>query len=254
MLEHLPETTKAPRAPTPYPVRDWYVVAWETALRPRTLAKLSAPDDYRRGATTLIIRDEADKSRFGRELPLSEAARAALDRVCPKEGLLFGDHDRRMLLRRAAKAAGIDEYRVERISDYDFRHSRLTHLGQHSDNLAGVMYLAGHKQPATTARYLRPQKDAAAEVLRAAGKGSGGRPLTRRLRRRPLPLRGRGEEGLESRSGQGILAAFWPREILAACAGSCFPQKAKTPNHLEMAGVFSWSARRGNRTPMAVNR
>ena len=57
---------------------------------PRTLAKLRAPDDYRRGATTLIIRDEADKSRFGRELPLSEAARAAPDPVCPKEGLLLG--------------------------------------------------------------------------------------------------------------------------------------------------------------------
>ena len=30
------------------------------------------------------------------------------------------------------------------------------------------MFLAGHKQPATTARYLRPQKQAAAEVLDAA--------------------------------------------------------------------------------------
>jgi hypothetical protein len=31
-----------------------------------------------------------------------------------------------------------------------------------------VRDLAGHKQPATTARYLRPQKEAAAEVLRVA--------------------------------------------------------------------------------------
>jgi hypothetical protein len=30
------------------------------------------------------------------------------------------------------------------------------------------MYLAGHKQPATTARYMRPQKHVAAKVLRAA--------------------------------------------------------------------------------------
>jgi integrase len=158
ILKQLPAYTSAPRAKVPYPVRDWYVVAWETALRPRTLAKLSAPDDYRKGAATLLIRDEADKSCFGRELPLSDAARAALNRVCPKAGLLFGDHDRVMLLRRAAKAAGIDEHRAARISDYDFRHSRLTDLGQHSDNLAGVMYLAGHKQPATTARYLRRRR------------------------------------------------------------------------------------------------
>jgi hypothetical protein len=31
-----------------------------------------------------------------------------------------------------------------------------------------LMYLAGHTQPATTARYMRPQKSAAEEVLRAA--------------------------------------------------------------------------------------
>ena len=30
------------------------------------------------------------------------------------------------------------------------------------------MFLAGHKQSATTARHLRPQKQAAAEVLEAA--------------------------------------------------------------------------------------
>lgn len=30
------------------------------------------------------------------------------------------------------------------------------------------MFLAGHKQPATTARYLRPQKQAAAEGFHAA--------------------------------------------------------------------------------------
>ena len=53
-------------------------------------------------------------------------------------------------LREAAKAAGIGEYRAARISDYDLRHSRLTHLGQVTSNLSGVMFLAGHKQPATT--------------------------------------------------------------------------------------------------------
>jgi hypothetical protein len=73
-----------------------------------------------------------------------------------------------MLLRRAAKAAGIDAYRADRISDYDFRHSAATHVGRSSDNLPGVMYLLGHKQPATTARYMRPQRDTALEVLLAA--------------------------------------------------------------------------------------
>ncbi len=70
---------------------------------------------------------------------------------------------------QAAKAAGIDEYRAERISPYDFRHSRLTHLGQVTSNLSGVMYLAGHRQPSTTAKYMRPQRAAAEEVLQSAG-------------------------------------------------------------------------------------
>jgi integrase len=75
-------------------------------------------------AEWLLIRDEVDKNRFGRELPLSEAARRALDQVCPDMGLLFGSHDYRRLLREAAKAAGIDEYRAVRISDYDLAHTR----------------------------------------------------------------------------------------------------------------------------------
>jgi integrase len=108
-------------------------MSWETALRPRTIAKLLAPTDYHRAATSLHIRDEIDKNRFGRELPLTDAARAALDSVCPPAGLIFGAHDCTMLLRRAAKAAGINAYRADRISDYDFRHSAATHLGRKRD-------------------------------------------------------------------------------------------------------------------------
>jgi hypothetical protein len=62
----------------------------------------------------------------------------------------------------------IDDLRANRLSDYDFCHSRLTYLGTKTDNLSGFMHLAGHRQPATTARYLRPQLTAAEEVLAAA--------------------------------------------------------------------------------------
>jgi integrase len=183
VLAHLPIQTKGHRAPEAYPVRARFEMAWETALRPATLDKLRAPDDYRKGAKTLVVRDEADKTRFGRELPLTDRARASLDSVCPAVGIIFGKHDHRPQLRRAAKAAGIDKQRADRISDYDFRHSRLTFLGTKTDNLSGVMYLAGHKQPATTARYLRPQRHAAAEVLEAvqaaAAKSSSPTPSSR---------------------------------------------------------------------------
>jgi len=92
----------------------------------------------------------------------------ARDSVCPAAGVIFGNHDYRTPLRAAAKAAGIEAHRAERATPYDFRHPRLTHLGQVSSNLSGIMFLAGHRQPSTTAKYMRPQKAAAEEVLQAA--------------------------------------------------------------------------------------
>ncbi len=219
ILAKLPETAQGHRAPAPFTVRARFTIAWETALRPQTIDQLRAPDDYRPGNSTLLIRDEADKNRFGRELPLSATAREALDRVCPDMGLLFGSHDYRRLLRDAAKAAGIDEYRASRISDYDFRHSRLTYLGQVSDNLSGVMFLAGHKQPATTARYLRPQKQAAAEVLDAAAthefRSHNGRTDKSRVR---SPARSTGGKPKDFKAVRG--RGLEPRWLLTASTSS----------------------------------
>jgi hypothetical protein len=110
IVARLPEYWSAPRAQVPYPVRARYIVAWETALRPQTIAKLVAPTDYRPGAATLLLRDEVDKNRFGRELPLTDPARDALDSVCPQ---------------LARSSAGTTA-----------RCSAATHLGRSSDNLA----------------------------------------------------------------------------------------------------------------------
>ncbi len=79
MIANLPAIVKAPRAPRGYPVQARFEVAWQTALRPQTLDLLRAPDDYKRGRSYLVIRDEIDKARFGRRRPLSKAARCALD-------------------------------------------------------------------------------------------------------------------------------------------------------------------------------
>ena len=169
ILRNLPETSRSRKARgTQYPVRARFEIAWETALRPETIDRLRAPDDYRVGATELTIRAEADKNRYARSLPLSPGARAALDGVCPESGVIFGAHDYHHCLRKAARAAGIDRLRAGRISDYDFRHSRPTHLGQVSDNVVGIMYIAGHTQLATTSRYVNPPKEATQEVLAKA--------------------------------------------------------------------------------------
>jgi hypothetical protein len=89
----------------------------EAPARPRSCAQRATSP-----ATTLTIRDEDDKNRLGCAFPLTHvpALRAALDGVCPAEGPIFGAHDYRHILRKAAKAAGIDDLRARRISDCDF--------------------------------------------------------------------------------------------------------------------------------------
>jgi len=87
IIAKLPEFATVNSSGERFPVRTRFVVAWESSLRPATLAKLSVPENYRPGATALTITDEMDKNRFRRELPLSEAARKALDSICPGKGL-----------------------------------------------------------------------------------------------------------------------------------------------------------------------
>jgi len=167
IIRQLPEWSPGGRRSPPFPVRARFEFAWETALRPSTLEALCAPDDYLPGRATLMIRDAADKARFGRELPLTAEARAALDRVCPKSGLIFGKHDCRPFLQAAAKASGLPEEKAKRFSPYDLRHGRLTFLAENSTNLPGIAYLAGHKQLTTTNHYLKSSRRAAETVLAA---------------------------------------------------------------------------------------
>lgn len=156
-----------PRAGQPsFPVRARFIVAYETALRPATLDALSVPEHYTRGSVSLTITDEIDKARFGRTLPLTAAARAALDSVCRagKTGPIFGEHDYRWQLRKAAKAAGLPAGKLRTFAAYDFRHARLTELAE-GGNLTGVAYVAGHRRISTTSIYVRPGLRAAERAL-----------------------------------------------------------------------------------------
>jgi hypothetical protein len=47
-------------------------------------------------ASELVIRDEVDKVRYGRKLPLTDAARAALDSITPDNDLIFGRSMKRL--------------------------------------------------------------------------------------------------------------------------------------------------------------
>jgi integrase len=157
----------ASRRVKPFPIRARFILEFETTLRPATLSELSVPENYQPGARGLTITDEIDKSRFGRELPLTEEARAALDAVCPEQGVIFGEHDYRDALKKAAHAV-LAESKAKTFTAYDLRHARLTQLAE-SGNLPGAAYLAGHRKVTTTATYVRPNRRAAERVLQAVG-------------------------------------------------------------------------------------
>jgi integrase len=152
-----------------YPIRARFVVAYETGLRPTTIEGLSVPEHWKHGAWELRIPPELDKSRNGRPLPLTARARQALASAAPKKGVIFGVKDLRDSITKAAIAV-LKEERGRRFAGHYFRHNRITHLAESTNNLAGVMYLVGHKRPDTTARYLKPSLRAAEEVLGAAKK------------------------------------------------------------------------------------
>ncbi len=163
ILERLPETSKHGTQ------RAYYRVLYETGLRRATLAALRVPEDYSKGQDLLIIRDEIDKARFGREVPLSAVARAELDAVCPEAGLIFGKHQLKETVRTTARLAGLPERKAAHVSDHDFRHARITHLLETTRNLIGVAYLVGHRNATTTNRYARPNRRAALDVIARAG-------------------------------------------------------------------------------------
>ena len=147
------------------PLRAYFEIMRETGLRPGTLQRLRAPDDYRPGSPFLKIRAEADKARYEREVPLTTRAREVLDEVCPTEGLIFPRFAWRHPLRAAARAAGLEPDRASRVKPYDFRHSVATELTERSGNLLGVGYLLGHRHATTTNQYVHARRSAAESVL-----------------------------------------------------------------------------------------
>lgn len=148
----------------PFAVRARFRVAWETALRPGTLDMLSVPENYVSGGSLVVITDEIDKVRFGREVPLTLQAKKALDSVAPRAGIIFGRHNYRVQLAKAA-AKVLPPERARNFTAYDLRHARATQWAE-GGNLVGVAYLLGHKQVTTTNKYARPNQAAARRVLK----------------------------------------------------------------------------------------
>lgn len=166
IIECMPPWSTPRGGRPPFPVRSRFIVAHELGLRPATMDGLAQPDHWSTGEGRVRITDEIDKARFGREVPLTQAAQDALESVA-RPGLLFGSHDYRPQLQKAAKATGLPLSKVATFCAYDLRHARATELAE-TGNLPGVAYVLGHKRVTTTSLYVRPGLRAAERVLEAA--------------------------------------------------------------------------------------
>ncbi len=156
-------------------IRSRYALQWETSLRQATIARLRVPEHYKRGSATLTITDPIDKAQFGRELPLTDVARAILDEVCPESGPIFGERNDasfRPYVKAAAAASGLAPEKALAFSAYDLRHGRITDLLDAGAPLTAVAFLAGHLQLTTTNRYV--QVAAATRAATRALRDSGG--------------------------------------------------------------------------------
>jgi site-specific recombinase XerC len=163
ILAKLPEWSESKKV-APFPVQARFIVAYETSLRPETLDLLSVPEHYGKGRQEIVIEVVIDKSRYQREVPLTGAARAALDSVCPKQGVIFGHHDYRGQLKKAVLDA-LPKHRADLFAGAHLRSARITHWLENTKNIAGAQHMAGHKLMSTTARYVKPSKRAAVDLL-----------------------------------------------------------------------------------------
>lgn len=168
LIEALPEWSTSKRVAR-FPIRARFRVQYETGLRPSTIDALETPKHWHPGARTLTLTDDADKIRWGRELPLTLAAIAALEAVCPpKGGLIFGGHDYREHIAEAANKT-LPKAIAAKFTGAHLRSARATHLLERGASLAGVAFLVGHRQLTTTNVYARPSFHAASAALEAFG-------------------------------------------------------------------------------------
>lgn len=172
-LDALPEWSGSKRVKR-FAVRARFVVQYWTGLRPSTISGLETPKHWQPGSRWLTVTPDIDKTREGkkkpRRVPLTDTAFDALTAVAPKRGLIFGQHDYREHVAKAA-AAALPPADAAKFTGAHLRSARATHLLEKTKNVAGVMHILGHARLESTTRYTRPTERAAEAALADAGEG-----------------------------------------------------------------------------------
>lgn len=145
-----------------FPVKARFEFARETGLRPITIDGLIGRDLTVSG---LNIRVENDKNRWGRVVPLTPRARAALESVLPEDPdqLIFGHHEWDVIFyKHAVQVLGVEL--ADKMAPYDLKHGLVTELFDEGYSETGIQFLTGTKS--SIRRYSHPTRRAAEEVIR----------------------------------------------------------------------------------------
>jgi integrase len=163
LIAALPEWSTSPRV-LPHPIRARFVVQYETGLRADLISALEVPKHYRRGAKEITITPDLDKLRFARKVRISDTCRAALDSVIPKgvkgARFIFGHHDYRQAIRKAALVAIKPRERAKAFCGAHLRSARMTHWLDGGASITALMWQTGLKRVETVTRYARAGKRA----------------------------------------------------------------------------------------------
>jgi len=147
-------------------VRARYRFQYETGLRSSLLDRLKIGDVL---GNQLKIRAEIDKSKYGRVVPLSEAAQDALAFALTRvsdNGEIFGRRDFIHWIQPAAVAAfGAERGRL--FCPQHLRSIRATMWLDAGIPVTDVAHLLGHRKISTTAIYARPGLESAQRSLSA---------------------------------------------------------------------------------------
>ncbi len=178
IIEAAPVWSEKKRKGKYFPVRPWFIVARETGLRPITINNLKGSDVTIAG---LHVREENDKNVWGRVVPLTPAARKALELAKPEspDDLVFGKHEWNFFFYKAAlKALGPEV--ADHVSKYDLKHGLVTELFDAGASETGIQFLTG--TTSAIRRYSHPTRTAAEDALAVRFRGHSGDVGTRAQR------------------------------------------------------------------------
>lgn len=174
------------------PVREFYTVAYELALRHSDTCRLRWEQiDFRHGA--VIIPKGSDKAKGEWILPLTDRARDILavlqaEKKPEASHLIFGLRQFDVSLRKARAKA-----KIARGNSHAFRHSRLSDLGANTQDIVALREFARHKSMTQTDRYVRsrlPRLEALVDASEAAA-----RKLAKRAQKKKRPSKKKDKNG-----------------------------------------------------------